>query len=336
MKMTTDFAKVLESFLTIELPSTRNVSTNTIYSYRDTYKQLLNFMIAKNGITPEHLCIKHMNKDVVVSFLNYLETEQENSVSTRNQRLAAIHALFRYIQTQEPAYIFQCQQILSIPFKKLPKQNVHYLTVEEMETLLASPDQTTRKGRRDMALLCLLYDSGARVQELADLQVHDLRLSSPAQVTLTGKGKKTRTVPLMEKTVPILEQYMKDKGLDNPQKSSQPLFQNSQTKKLTRQGIAYILSKYTELCSFSEMSPHRIRHSKAMHLTEADANPFFIRDILGHADLKTTGVYSRTSIKMKKAALDKLEQTENNPLPKTDHVWTSDEGLMNWLTDLGK
>lgn len=336
MKKTTDFAKALESFLTIELPDTRNISTNTISSYRDTYKQLLNFMIVKAGIKPEYLYIKHLGKEVLTEFLNYLEVEQGNSISTRNQRLAAIHALFRYIQTQEPSYIFQCQQILSIPFKKLPKQGVRYLTVEEMEKLLGSPDQTTKKGRRDMALLCLLYDSGARVQELADLQVKDLRLSAPAQVKLTGKGRKSRSVPLMENTVPILEQYLKDIGLDLLENREYPLFQNSQKKKLTRQGISYILTKYTEACGFSDMSPHRMRHSKAMHLTEADANPFFIRDILGHADLKTTGVYSRTSIKMKKAALDNLNQSANDPLPKKKRIWTSDEDLMDWLTGLGK
>ncbi|MFV0465375.1 MAG: tyrosine-type recombinase/integrase [Lachnospiraceae bacterium] len=336
MKKLTDFAKVLGSFLTIELPSTRNVSTNTICSYRDTYKQLLLFMNTKYKIKPEQLSIKHLTRDELTVFLEYLESEQHNSISTRNQRLAAIHALFRYIQTQEPSYIFQCQQVLAIPFKKPPKQTVHYLTVEEMEKLLATPDQTTKKGRRDMALLCLLYDSGARVQELADLQVMDLRLSSPAQVTLTGKGRKTRTVPLMEKTVPILEQYLRDSRLDRPEKKEHPLFQNSQMKKLTRQGITYILFKYTDICGFTEMSPHRMRHSKAMHLTEADANPFFIRDILGHADLKTTGVYSRASIKMKKDALDKLNQSSHDPLPQNNKKWINDENLMDWLNGLGK
>jgi len=336
MKKTTDFAKVLSNYLTVELPSVRNVSTNTIYSYRDAYKQLLLFMNTRYGIKPEQLSIKELNRDAVTSFLDHLELELDNSISTINQRLAAIHALFRYIQTQEPAYIFQCQQILEIPFKKLPKQVVHYLTVAEMEKLLASPDQTTRKGRRDMALLCLLYDSGARVQELADLQVMDLRLSAPAQVTLTGKGRKTRTVPLMEKTVPILTQYLMDYGLDRTGKSEQSLFQNPQGKKLTRQGIAYILAKYTDACNLTEMSPHRMRHSKAMHLTEADANPFFIRDILGHADLKTTGVYSRASIKMKKDALDKLNQSSYNPLPKNEKRWSDDKDLMDWLNGLGR
>ena len=133
---TTDFAKVLTSFLTVELPSVRNVSPNTVLSYRDTFKQLLRFMDEQKGVRPEHLQISALTKDVIVSFLVDIETVKGNSISTRNQRLAAIHALFRYIQTQEPGAIFQCQQVLSIPFKKQARKTVRFLTEEETEHLL--------------------------------------------------------------------------------------------------------------------------------------------------------------------------------------------------------
>ena len=335
---TTDLAKCLASFLTSELPSVRNVSSNTVASYRDTFKQLLIFMKERQGIKPERLTIRDITKEAVISFLEDIESARGNSIGTRNQRLAAVHALFRYIQTQEPGAIFQCQQILSIPFKKQPKKAVKYLTEEETSLLLSAPDQGTRKGRRDLALLCLLYDSAARVQELADLKVKDIRLSMPAQVTLTGKGRKTRAVPLMDKTAAILGSYLKENRLEQPGMEEHPLFSNSRGEQLSRQGITYILKKYTEACRLEEISPHQLRHSKAMHLTEADVNPFFIRDFLGHADIKTTGIYAKTSLKMKKAALDKLNDSKQDPIPVQNHEknWTEDQDLMEWLGRLGR
>ncbi len=146
--------------------------------------------------------------------MNWLEQECNNSISTRNQRLAAIHSLFRYIQMQAPEYMFQCQQILGIKYKKAEKHQVGYLSEAETKNLLAMPDSETRKGRRDQAMLTLLYDSGARVQELADLCVGDLRLDSPAQVKLTGKGRKTRSVPLMDKTVVWCGELLEVKAAD--------------------------------------------------------------------------------------------------------------------------
>lgn len=333
---TTDLAKQLTSFLMAELPGVRNVSPNTILSYRDTYRQLLVYMNEQRGIKPEHLKIVDLSKDEITAFLGDIESKG-NSISTRNQRLAAVHALFRYIQTQEPVLIFQCQQILSIPFKKQQKEPVKYLTEEETAFLLAAPGQGSKKERRDTALLCLLYDSAARVQELADLKVNNIRLSPPPQVTLTGKGRKIRSVPLMDKTVGIIKAYMEENGLNQPGKEEQPLFSNARGEKLTRQGISYILKKYTDECHLAEISPHRLRHTKAMHLTEADINPFFIRDFLGHADIKTTGVYAKSSIKMKKAALEKINNSKQDPLPvqNDDKNWTADKDLMEWLKGLG-
>lgn len=333
---TTDLAKQLTSFLMVELPGVRNVSPNTILSYRDTFRQLLIYMNGRRGIKPEHLKISDLSKDEITAFLGDIESKG-NSISTRNQRLAAVHALFRYIQTQEPGLIFQCQQILSIPFKKQQKEPVKYLTEEETASLLAAPGQGSRKERRDTALLCLLYDSAARVQELADLKVKNIRLSPPPQVTLTGKGRKVRSVPLMDKTAGIMKAYMEENGLNQHGKEDQPLFSNARGEKLTRQGISYILKKYTDECHLAGISPHLLRHTKAVHLTEADVNPFFIRDFLGHADIKTTGIYAKSSMKMKKAALEKINTFKQNPLPvqNDDKKWTADKDLMEWLRGLG-
>jgi len=334
MKTTNEFPRILSGFLLNELPIVRNQSGNTITSYRDTFIRLLDYMQNVAQINAGKVRIDDLTVERITEFLNWLEKERGNSISTRNQRLAAIHSLFQHIQVQSPEYMFQCQQILAIPFKKLGKKRLIYLSEDETKTLLALPDAETRKGRRDQALLSLLYDSGARVQELADLQVGDLRLDSPAQVKLTGKGRKTRSVPLMDKTVALLRQYLKEQRLDNLSRYEHPLFFNTQKKKLTRQGITYILKKYADPCGFTEISPHRLRTTKAMHLTEADINPIFIRDFLGHVDLKVTEVYSKTSIKMKRAALETMNYGNHDVVPEKSYDWTEDESLMDWLAGL--
>lgn len=332
MKMTNDFPQLLSSFLLNELPSIHNQSKNTIASYRDTYVQLLNFMENEKGISSDKIKVTDLTVTAIEEFLNWLETEKGNSISTRNQRLAAIRSLFHYIQKNAPEYMFQCHQIIGIPFKKSEKRVIGFLNEEKTKELLAAPRNDTLRGLRDQALLCLLYDSGARVQELADIRIRDLHLDSPAQVQLTGKGRKTRSVPLMEQTVRILEEYLKRNGLDNGLNADHPLFYNAQKKKLTRQGITYVLKKYAEQCGINDISPHQLRHTKAMHLTEADVNPIFIRDFLGHTDLKVTEIYSKTSVKMKREAIEKMDKKDI--VPTDTKEWNEDSELMAWLKSL--
>lgn len=331
-----DFASLITSFLTEYLTTTRNVSSNTLISYRDTIVQLLIFVNEKYSISPEKLKIDNISKERILAFLMYLEDEKHCSISTRNQRLAGIHSLFRYIGYQNPEHLFLVQQILSVPFKKTSQRTVDYLEVKSMKELLRTPDISTRQGRRDQALLCLIYDSGCRVQELVDLRVYDFRMTIPAQVTLTGKGRKTRTIPLLNETKEILARYIQENKLDANGRMDGPLFYNSQGKKLTRQGVAYILNKYTELAGIEHATPHTMRHSKAMHMTEADINPVYIRDFLGHTDLKVTQIYAKTSVEMKRKALDKLKCEETVPaISNTMTDWRKDAGLMEWLGSLG-
>lgn len=282
--------------------------------------------------------IHHLNGVTADLMSRFTETMIGLAPVTIAERLSALRQYFkyafRYIQMQAPEHMFQCQQVLGIPYKKTSRRQVGYLSEAETKTLLSMPDTKTRKGRRDQALLTLLYDSGARVQELADLRVGDLRLEFPAQVKLTGKGRKTRSVPLMDKTTALLKNYLLEQHLDSPSDFEHPLFYNSQGRKLTRQGIAYILKKYAVACEIEEISPHKIRHTKAMHLTEADVNPIFIRDFLGHTDLKVTEVYSKTSIKMKKAALDKMKPGKDVLPDKPIKDWTEDKSLLDWLNGL--
>ena len=209
-----------------------------------------------------------------------------------------------------------------------------------MQHLLNMPDQNTRGGRRDLVLLSLIYDSGARVQEIADVHVADVRLHQPATVKLTGKGKKTRIVPLMEPMAKLLEQYLKDNKLHLPQCKEYPLFHNNQGSKLTRSGIAYILKKYfyeaKELypdCFPDTISPHVLRHSKAMHLLQSGVNLIYIRDLLGHVNIQTTETYAKADSNMKRKALEgAYVGVVSDEMPE----WQNNPDLLEWLQNLGK
>ena len=329
----TDFAYYLSHFLTTYMAGQRNLSINTIQSYRDTFSLMLKYFSGIKGIPPEKINIDMVAKESVEEFLLWLEDDRGCSVSTRNQRLAAIHAFFRYLQCEKPEYMHHSQRILSLTMKKAPKKPPVYLSSDEMGLLLSTPDMNTVNGRRDATMLSLLYDSGARVQELADLTPRNIRLEKPYYVTLTGKGRKTRQVPIMGQTASLLTSYIKEQKIHTVDKLDHPLFFNCWKKKLTRQGITYIIKKYAESVITSEyISAHVFRHSKAMSLTHADVNPIYIRDILGHADLKTTGIYSKSSLEMKRRALEKVEEKSIPDAPD----WTSDSGLMEFLKNLSK
>jgi len=327
----TDFSYFLSMFLTDYMAGLKNLSPNTIKSYRDTFVLLLDFIKGNYGISPEKITIKYISKNIVEEFLGWLEITRNNSISTRNQRLSGIHAFFRYLQGEKPEHLFHCQRILSIPIKKAPKPVIGYLSEKAMKSILKMPDKSTFRGRRDLTLLCTLYDTGARAQELADLTVRNVRLSTPAIISITGKGNKTRHVPIMKQTESLLTFYIKEHKLDIQEKLDSPLFYSKLGKKLTRQGIAYIVAKYADTKEMDKITPHIYRHTKAMHMIQADINPVYIRDFLGHVDLKTTSVYSKSNIEMKRKALEKLQ---NDVLPISNIDWKKDCDLMAFLNSL--
>jgi len=291
----TDFSYYLSIFLTSYLAGLRNLSSNTIKSYRDTFVLLLEFIKDNHSVSPEKVTIKYVDKIIIEEFLGWLESSRNNCISTRNQRLAGIHAFFRYLQGEKPEYLFHCQKILAIPVKRSPKPVIGYLSEGAMETILKMPDTSTSWGRRDLTLLSTLYDTGARAQELADITLRNVRLDIPAIISLTGKGNKTRHVPVMKQTENLLKAYIKEHRLNTRDKLDTPLFHNKQGQKLTRQGISYIVAKYADIEELDKVTPHIYRHTKAMHMTQADINQVYIRDFLGHVDLKTTEVYSKSN-----------------------------------------
>jgi integrase/recombinase XerD len=332
-----DFAIRLTKFLREYLPAQKNVSSNTIKAYRDAFTLLLRYCRDHLGVSPEKLTIDTLNAQLVLSFLNYLESSGNCSIRTRNHRLAVLHSFFRYLQTEEPDRIAQCQQILAIPLKRCARPTVNYLTTQELAEILSKPNLVTTWGRRNAVLLSLLYDTGARVQELIDLSVRDVRLNPPAQIRLTGKGRKVRVVPLMSGTVALLAQYMSEHRIDCSEHIDSPLFFNRQGERFSRSGIRYLLGKYTadarkDKPGLSErISPHTLRHSKAMHLLQAGNPATVIQSILGHADIRSTDIYARADMEMKRRALQKVaEMAPSLTLPS----WQENKGLMDWLRSL--
>ncbi|MCL1882322.1 MAG: site-specific integrase [Defluviitaleaceae bacterium] len=240
----TDFAGHLTNFLTVFLPVQKNASKNTISSYRDTFKLLIVFCDSCKRIKAEKITMATLSSETINEFLYWLETDRRCSISTRNQRLAAIHSFFRYAQVESPSNILHFQKVIAIPVKKAPKPNVEHLTPDSMKLLLCQPDRTSIKGRRDLTLLSVLYDTGARVQELIGLRVRDVRLDTPAVVTIHGKGNKTRVVPIMKDTASLLESYLRENKLIDEWKNEFPVFTNSQGNALTKEGVAFIIAKY--------------------------------------------------------------------------------------------
>ena len=333
----TTFARLLQTFFTQYLPMQRNVSPHTIRSYRDTMTLLLRFCRDRRGLTIERLRIEQLSPELVTDFLDHLESERGCSVRTRNQRLAALHAFLRYLQVEAPEHILHCQRLLALPFKQYDRPALRYLTADQMQAILSQPDLRTPIGRRDLALLSVLYDTGARVQEVIDLTVRDVRLEAPAQIRLTGKGRKTRVVPLMPNTVALLADHLREHGLDQPLQLDHPLFVNRHRQRFTRIGIRHLIHKYVALARPAcpqlpeEVSPHTFRHSKAMHLLQAGIPLVIIRDFLGHVDIATSEVYARADLEMKRRALEKIAAPA---APRSLPSWQDDATLLAWLRAL--
>jgi site-specific recombinase XerD len=283
----------------------------------------------------EKLTLEKITKETIIEFLDWIQEERKCSNSTRNSRLAAIHSFYRYLQHESLDYLHECQKILSIKFKKTKTESINYLSIEGIKLLLQQPDTTTSKGRRDLTLLSLMYDTGARVQEVIDFTPSMLRLNKPATIKIIGKGNKARLVPMLDAQTEHLKNYLMENRLDEPFANMYPLFFNSRKEKLTRSGVNFIVQKYTKMARKvngmiipEKISCHTLRHSKAMHLLQAGVNLVYIRDILGHVSIQTTEIYARADSKQKREALEKAYVNVN---PNEKPMWTKDENLITWL-----
>ena len=331
------FAQSLSSFLTEYMKNQRKQSQNTIESYRDTFILIFKFFDEK-GLKVKKITFEHINYENIVDFLYWLEKNRNCSDNTVNQRLAAIHSFIKYVIMIHPECIYDFQRILHIKFRKTKQNIINFLTEEQMKELLSVPDCRDKKGLRDQALLSLLYDSAARVQELIHLKVKDIRYTKNGNVTLTGKGNKVRVVPISDNTVAILRKYIKTYGLTN--KYENYLF-NHQGREFTRQGITYIINKYSRsiIKKYNikfKITPHIFRHSKSMHMLHSGINLYYIKEILGHSNLTTTEkFYVKADADYKRKELYKMNNLikESNDQEEKGS-WETNDSLLDWLNSL--
>jgi len=334
----TNFSKHLTSFFSQYLPGERGMSQHTISSYRFTFILFLSFMDQKKNISASRLELVDITKEIVVDFLNCLQVERKCSAATRNVRLAAMHAFFHFLQYQQPDRMAEWQRILSIKAKKTKSPSVSYLSVDGIKLLLEQPDISTRKGRRDLAMLALMYDCAARVQEIIDTTSSSIRLDSPYTIKIIGKGNKTRIVPMMEEGIAHIKRYMNENSLLDIHLRSSPLFCNNRKEKLTRAGVTCILKKYVAMAKAKNpvmipdrLSCHSLRHSKAMHLLQAGVNLIYIRDFLGHQSVQTTEIYARADSAQKREA---IEKAYTDVVKKEIPAWIENHNLLQWLKGL--
>jgi site-specific recombinase XerD len=333
----TDFAQAMAKYLLEYLPDQKGLSQNTIQSYSDCLSLFLEFCEKELKIIREKLEIKNMSCEIVERFYLWLETEKKNTASTRNQRRVAINTFFKYLQYLNPGYVLLSQQIRSIPHKKDRRQTVQHLPMEAVEAILKQPNLNSHNGRRDFALLSLMYETAARVSEIARLRIGDIRFEKKgATVHLLGKGPKPRDVPIIADIADFLRKYIDEEGRYRPCQKQDPLFCNREKGFLTRAGITYVLHKYADDARSSapeliptQVYPHILRHSRSMHWLEAGVDLQYIKDLLGHADIATTEIYARLSVEKKRRLLEEVHPA-NYHSPQYPS-WNEDKNLMEWL-----
>ena len=304
-------------FLLEHLVAERNLSRNTQASYRDTLQLLLPFASQHGGRAIDRMTVEDLTPSITRKFLDHLEHDRHCSGVTRNQRLATIRSLARFIGMRSPAHVAWCSEIRATPFKKTAKTMIGYLEKAEMDALLAQPDRRTSLGDRDHALLLFLYNSGARADEAAKLTIDNLQLGPQSSVRLHGKGNKFRTCPLWPITATSLSRLVANRG------KSDAVFLSRINQPLTRFGIHRLVTQYVKRASKTvpslatkRVSPHTIRHTTAVHLLRAGVDINTIRAWLGHVSLDTTHVYAEVDMEMKAKALARVHISDLESKPR--------------------
>lgn len=335
----TDFAICLNKYLTDYLVNTKGCSVKTIDSYRYTFIYLLDFYTTL-GITPERITLADLTYERVVKFYKWLEEEKENSITTRNQRQSALQSFTKYLMYERPEYLSEYQRIIGIPLKKAPQREISYLKTEGIKALMDQVPLNNHNGLRDFTMLMIMYSTGIRVSELLEIKVKDVSLSPPCTLLVHGKGKKSRFVPLLKDTLPIIKQYLKVMKYDRPEKMDEWLFLNHMNERFTRQGVCYIIKKYADLARKkypdiipADMSPHKMRHTAAMELVASGVDLIYIRDLLGHVSVTTTEIYAKADSKFKREA---IEAASKEIVPSQEASWENDTSLKEWLKTICK
>ena len=327
---------LIHSFFADHLITVKGLRPASVRSYRDTIRLLLCFAASDKHTKITRLSVEDLTFDRVLGFLRYLEHDRGNHARTRNQRLAALHTLFGYIASREPQMLGICQQVAAIPTKRAAPAETRFLERDEVEALFRSLPRKGRLALRDRALLLFLYNTGARVQEAADLRVGHLDLGEYPVARLHGKGGKWRTCPLWRQTAELLSELLGPP--DTTPAPDTPVFRSATGQPLTRFGIYKIVRRHAghldDTRTRRRVSPHIFRHTAAVHLLEAGVEVNVIRGWLGHADLTTTNRYAEINTKAKIDALRNTEPPGTSAGPRARPVWRTDEALLNWLSSL--
>jgi site-specific recombinase XerD len=323
---------LLQFFFTDYLITQRRVSPQTIASYRDTFRLLLQFVDRETGIGPTALPVASLDAEIILRFLDGLEKNRGNSVVSRNLRLTAIRSFYRMVAFRDPASTGVATHVLAIPLKRADTNVRPYLTRDEMEAILASIDRTRWRGRRDYALLLTLYNTGARVSEIAALKCNHVSIASKSYVQLHGKGRKDRIVPLWPRTAKILKEWFREL-------QTQPTtvaFPSIRGEPLTRFAIHLLLRKVVEQAHTAcpslkskRISPHVLRHSTAMALLQSGVDIAVIALWLGHESIETTNEYLHANMAIKEKALATIQ-----PVGKKFRRFTPDDTLLKFLANL--
>lgn len=333
-----DLASAIRGFFQEHLISQRGLSGNTVLAYRDALKLFLAFACRLHQTTATKLTLDELSDDAVRRFLHHLEQDRHNSASTRNDRLAAIHSFFRYLSTLDPSCIQHCQSILAVPFKRCPHRVPNFLEREEVQQIFRQIDCQAPLGRRDDALLRIMYNSGMRAQEVVDLDVNHLRFTRPYTVLIHGKGSRQRVCPLWRETIDAVKGYLEARSVVPSNEG--PLFLNTYGNRLTRFGIRYIVARRIAAAAKEcptlltrKITPHTWRHSTALHLLQSNVDLTMICAWLGHASIETTHQYVDIDLKMKQKTLKSVEHL----IPKTagsPAQWKTNKDVLTWLSAL--
>lgn len=328
-----DFSYYVTRYFINYLDREAGFSSNTVKSYRDTFVLFFRYLeesrICKiNKLKMDILSIENIN-----GFLNWLENDRHCTINSRNQRLAAMKSFCTYVIRESPEENDLCQQVLSIRAKKVTQKSIDYLNTDAIAHLLKMPDKTSDEGIRDLALIALLYETGCRVQEIIDLKIGDISFRWTNTVSLTGKGKKIRVVPISHQVAEIVKKYLSVSLRERPEGN---IFVNKLGNPLSRSGVGYILNKYSSEARKakpdffpSKLHPHILRHSKAMHLLENNVNLIYIRDFLGHSSVTTTEIYARCNPELKRKYIEEASSFIIETIP--DYSKTEKDDLLLWL-----
>lgn len=325
---------LLHSFFVDHLVALKGLRPASVRSYRDAIRLFLVFAATDKGCKITRLVLEDLSFDRVLQFLCHLEEVRGNHIRTRNQRLAVVHTFFEYVASRAPEMLHVCQRVAAIPIKRTPPAETHYLEPDEVETLMKALPRHGRLALRDRTLLLFLYNTGARVQEVADIRVEHLKFHPQPQVRLHGKGDKWRTCPLWEETARLLRALLESRGKSAT--PHDPVFTSVRGSPLTRFGIYKIVRRHASLLVDTKwrLSPHVFRHTAAMHLLEAGVEVNVIRGWLGHADLSTTNRYAQINTRAKEQALRVCEPSRASGGSPDPPVWRSDDALLRWLDSL--